>query len=111
MREREVFLGKMWKKAESSPLSLQRYKRLHGPNSNRDSSGLTEAAVERQGRDEISGQKFERKSSEESDSKIVGEEKKEDMSLSNDSSGSNKAATHDKDRDTSPSHEGIKLSL
>ncbi|KAL0806183.1 hypothetical protein Bca101_098675 [Brassica carinata] len=81
MREREVFLEKMWKKAES----------LHGPNSNRDSSGLTEAAVERQGRDEISGQKFERKSS---DSKIVGEEEKEDMSLGNGSGGSNKAATH-----------------
>ncbi|CAN6936332.1 unnamed protein product [Brassica oleracea var. botrytis] len=106
MREREVFLEKMWKKAESSPLSLS--PTLHGPNSNRDSSGLTEAAVERQGRDEISGQKFERKSS---DSKIVGEEEKEDMSLGNGSGGSNKAATHDKDRDTSPSHEGIKLSL
>ncbi|CAN6851807.1 unnamed protein product [Brassica oleracea] len=99
----------MWKKAESSPLSLS--PTLHGPNSNKDSSGLTEAAVERQGRDEISGQKFERKSSEESDSKIVGEEEKEDMSLGNGSGGSNKAATHDKDRDTSPSHEGIKLSL
>ncbi|CAN6850186.1 unnamed protein product, partial [Brassica oleracea] len=102
------------KQSRPLSLSLQRYKRfalLHGPKSNRDSSGLTEAAVERQGRDEISGQKFERKSSEESDSKIVGEEEKEDMSLGNGSGGSNKAATHDKDRDTSPCHEGIKLSL
>lgn len=49
--------------------------------------------MERQGRDEISGQKFERKSSEESDSKIVGEEEKEDMSLGNGSGGSNKAKT------------------